>query len=71
MAQSARQQASGYLMQMKRMANINKLWVIVVDKKKKKKYMAVVVLYSLPADTGKLSLITQTVIKCTDFPVKI
>lgn len=32
--------------------------------------MGVVVPDSLPADAGKLSLITRTVIKCTDFAVK-
>lgn len=33
--------------------------------------MGVVVPDSLPADAGKLSLITHTVIKCTDFTVKL
>ena len=33
--------------------------------------MGVVVPDSLPADAGKLSLITRTVIKCADFAVKL
>lgn len=33
--------------------------------------MGVVVLDSLPADAGKLSFITQTVIKCTNFAIKL
>lgn len=48
------------------MGNINKLWVIAADKK----CMGVVVPDSIPAEAGKLSLITQTVMKHIDFAIK-
>lgn len=52
---------------MKAMGNINKLCVIAADKK----CMGFVALDFLPADAGKLSLITQTVIKYPNFAVRI